>query len=681
MTRALLAALFIASPAAAAETHDAAGDIVVTGRGLAAPIGDAAYDVVTLDRSLIESSASNRIEDVLRDVAGLQQYRRSDSRSAHPTSQGVTLRGLGGNASSRALLLLDGVPQTDPFGGSVNFPAYPPDRLAAIRVTRGGGSGAQGPGALAGTIELESAGVDMLPRLSADLAYGSRDSIDASAGASARLGEGFASISASYQRGDGFIPIVKDQRGTIDRPAPYEQASVAARAVVPVGEQTELQAALLAFTDARERGTAYTANSAQGADASLRLVGRGRWGWSALAYLQARAFSSQFASVGAGRASVTQSLDQHNVPATGLGARVELRPPIAENIELRLGGDWRRTRGRTEELYTFVAGLPTRGRDAGGQTETLGAFAELSARLGALTLTGGGRVDHWQISGGHLDEWTLATGAPLTASLYPDRQGWKRTGRAGLAYDVVPAVTLRAAAYVGWRLPTLNELYRPFRAGADATAANPALRPETMKGAELGIDWRPAEGVKLAATLFAARLDDAIANVTIARGPGTFPGVGFVSAAGVYRQRQNLDRIDSRGVEFDASARLGDFSLAASYAYADAQVHASGTAAPLDSLRPAQTPRHQASTTLGWRWLSTTLRYVSAQYEDDQNSRDLSSAFTVDARIAVPVTRRLTLDLRGENLSNARIEATIGADGTIERALPRTLWVGLSYRL
>src|SRR3954469_16978327 len=142
----------IAAPAPEAYT-----DIVVTGRGLAQVAGDAAYDVVTIDRARLTSTASGRLEDVLRDVAGFQQYRRSDARSAHPTSQGATLRGLGGNASSRALIVLDGVPQTDPFGGWIAWPAFDPRRLGRIRVVRGGGTGADGPGALAGTIALESA--------------------------------------------------------------------------------------------------------------------------------------------------------------------------------------------------------------------------------------------------------------------------------------------------------------------------------------------------------------------------------------------------------------------------------------------------------------------------------------------------------------------------------------------
>ncbi|MCC7168690.1 MAG: Plug domain-containing protein, partial [Rhodospirillales bacterium] len=125
----------------------------MTGDLMTAARGDAAYDSVTLDRARLAATASGRIEDALRDVAGLQQFRRTDARSANATSQGATLRGLGGNASSRALLVLDGVPQSDPFGGWVTWPAFESSALTSIRITRGGGAGAYGPGALSGTIE------------------------------------------------------------------------------------------------------------------------------------------------------------------------------------------------------------------------------------------------------------------------------------------------------------------------------------------------------------------------------------------------------------------------------------------------------------------------------------------------------------------------------------------------
>jgi len=680
--RSVLPLLIVAAPAGAQTVEVKPGDIVVTGRGLADAPGDRAFDVVEIDRARIEANGADRLESVLADVAGLQQFRRSDSRSANPTSQGITLRGLGGNASSRALLILDGVPQTDPFGGWVAFPAYATDRLGRIRVTRGGGSGVQGPGALAGTVELESA--VPVAALSGRVAGGSRDAVDAQGTAALVRPGGFLTLSGGYASGDGFVPIVAGSRGPVDRRAPYEQGSVAARGVVRIGA-VEVQTGLLAFTDRRERGTRFTGNTSEGADASVRLVGRGRWGWSALTYLQTRGFRSSFAGIDAARSVATRTLDQYNTPATGLGARVEVVPPLAEGLALRLGGDWRDVSGRTQELFTFVAGAPTRRRVAGGTNVTAGLFADGSLEVGALTLTAGGRVDRWRIGDGMLVERPIAGGAALNDLRFADRTGTQATGRAGVAWRAMEGVTLRAAGYRGWRLPTLNELYRPFRAGADATAANPALRPETLWGAEAGVTIAPSDRVSLAATAFDNRLHDAIANVSAGAGPGTFPLVGFVAAGGVYRVRQNVDRVRSRGVELDAGWRLGAVALRGSWSHVDPRVRADGAAAALDGLLPAQTPRDQVSGSIDWTpragaLASLTLRQLSGQWEDDANTRRLALATTLDAYFAVPVTGALAVELRGENLFDETVEAGIGAGGVVERATPRALWLGLRYR-
>lgn len=657
-------------------------EIVVTGQALPAPLSDEAYSIITIAEERLTSTASGRIEDALRDVAGLQQFRRTDARSANATSQGATLRGLGGNASSRALLVLDGVPQSDPFGGWVTWPAFSAIRLQQIRVTRGGGSGAYGSGALSGTIEMESGAGHR--GLTGSLAYGSRDSVEAEALLGGALGSGQGFMTASYARGDGFIPIVKGQRGSADIAAPYEQASLAARGIIPAGRDTEIQASVLAFTDRRTRGTILSSNGGDGADASIRLVrdgGANSWRYEALAYLQLRKFESRFVSINSARDTVTQTVDQFNVPSTGVGARLELRPPLGNGLELRLGADWRRTTGTTNELFTYVAGSPTRGREAGGQAETLGGFAELSGSAGIFDLTASARLDQWWLRDGRLTERTLATGALIRNEIAPDRSSSEWTGRAGLSARLPGNVKLRGAAYLGWRLPTLNELYRPFRVGADATAANAALKPERMKGVEAGLlvspQLSPDASVQLGLTLFANRLTDAIGNVTLGSGPGIFPGVGFVAAGGAYRQRLNLEAITARGVEFDLGIRSGPWHLAASYAYTRARVRAGGAAASLNGLRPAQVPAHLLSGTLGWKGLSATLRHGSGQFEDDSNSRRLRAATTLDAVAAWPITDRLDLVVRGENITDARVEAAISGAGIVERATPRTVWVGI----
>lgn len=670
-SRQLSALLLLAGPAAAQ-------DIVVTGRPLPTTPGDAAFATVTLRPERIANTASNRLEDALRDVAGVQQFRRSDARSANPTSQGVTLRGLGGNASSRALVLLDGVPQGDPFGGFIAWPLYSTGRVGAMRVTRGGGSGVAGPGALAGTIELDSVDATAAPGLALVLAGGERGALDASGVVAGRLGGGFALAAVGLARGDGFVPVIAARRGAVDVATPFTQASVALRGVVPVATARELQANFALFDDRRTRGTAFSANRTTGADVSLRLVDTGALPFAVLGYVQLRRFASQFAAVDSARTVVTPTLDQFDTPATGIGGHVELRPALGSGVTLRLGVDARHVAGRTEERFAYVAGAATRLRRAGGSADTLGGFADASIVRGPLRLTGGVRIDRWRIGNGMLTETGIGSGTTFTDARFAARSGWEPTGRLGVAVGLAPGLSVRGAAYLGWRLPTLNELYRPFRVGSDATAANAALVPETSRGVEVGMVYAPAPRMTVSATLFTNRIDDAIANVALGRGPAIFPGVGFV--AGVYRQRLNVAAIVSRGIEVDVQARAGPWSLAASLAYAAAHLRAVGPAAALAGLRPAGVAPLQTSATLGWRTLLATLRYTSAQFDDDQNLRRLAPAVTLDTVAEVPLAPGIWVSLRAENLFDKTVEAAVGSTGVIERAAPRTLWLGIRLR-
>ena len=654
--------------------------IIVTGAALPEAKADRAFTVERIGRRRIEQAPSQQLDQLLKEVPGLQLFRRSDAHSGHPTSQGVTLRALGGNASSRALLVLDGVPQSDPFGGWVNWPAYDPSGLAEIRVVRGGGSVTDGPGALAGTIAMTSRAGE---GVSGEFAVGGRESLAASGRLGIDAGGGLLNLSGRGERGDGFIPVTAGTRGPADEQAPYRAWNGRGRFVAPVGGAVELQASLAAFHDWRTRGVDFTQNRTNGADASLRLVGRGAWQWSALGYWQWRNLMSSFASVSDGRLDASQVALQDSVPSHGLGGSFELRPPMPGGIELRLGADARRTDGESRELFSFVAGDPTRRRKAGGETWTAGAFAEATAELDRLTLTGGARLDRWQIADGHLFEKVLATDQVLRDEAYGSRNGWLPTARAGAVVAIGGGFSLRSAAYLGWRMPTLNELFRPFRAGQDATAANPGLDPEKLAGAEAGVDYRRGS-LRLSLTGFVNRLSHAIANVTLGEGPGVYPGVGFVSAGGSYRQRQNVDAVKVRGIEASGEWALGAWALRAGVSLTHARMQANGDAAALDGHRPAQTPKVAATLAASWqrgaKGAQLVLRHVGAQYEDDLNDRRLKSATTLDAFGSWPLTRRLQLVARAENLFDATVVAGIGGDGSVERATPRTLWVGVRLR-
>jgi vitamin B12 transporter len=522
-----------------------------------------------------------------------------------------------------------------------------------------------------------------LAPFSAQAFGGSRGSSELAGGVAQRIGDGFVSLNGGWDRGDGYVLIPPGQRGAVDVPAYYDAWSAALRGVAAVDARTEIQGSALIFDDRRLRGLLGTASRSHGADASIKLVGRGAWGFEALAYVQARGFRSGFVAVTTDRASVTPTLDQFNTPSTGLGAKVEIRPPVGAEVNLRFGADVRHASGTTNEFFRYISGQPTRIRRAGGSTLTAGLFIEASQHFGPLTLTGGARIDHWAIRGGNLTESVIGTGAPTLDLRFADRNGARPTARFGAAYALSDALSLRAAAYSGFRVPTLNELYRPFRVGADATAANSALKLERLKGIEGGLNWQSGPAT-LSLTSYWNRLDDAIANVTLGTGPGTFPQVGFVAAGGVFRQRLNVEAIEVRGIEANTAFNINDFRLSASYAFAHARVRASGLAAPLNDKRPAQTPSHQGSATLAYAPKTGpngafTLRYAGPQFEDDLSQRRLPAALTVDAVTGVPIGRNLRLVARAENLFDEKVVSGVSASGIEDLGTPRTFWIGLVF--
>ncbi|MEW9854955.1 TonB-dependent receptor [Novosphingobium sp. M1R2S20] len=643
-----------------------ASPIVVTGRGLPETPATPAYDTVEIERNLIASSASGRIEDVLSSVAGFTQFRRSDSRSSNPSAQGVTLRALGGNASSRALVLLDGVPVANPFFGYIPFSALSPERLATVRVTRGGGAGAFGSGAVSGTIELETGGPDTLGPVRGNLLVDQRGETQSSLTLAPRLGQGFAVASVAWDRGKGFWTTPADQRVPASARARYDSLSGALRAVAPLDSLTELQASVLLYDDDRQLRFAGAESSSSGQQASLRLVGRGDWAFDVLGYVQAQDFSNVVIS----SSSFRKVLDQVKTPSSGYGGKIELRPPVGSRHVLRLGADLRIAEGQLyEEPFSAATGARTAIRRAGGRNSDIGFYLEDDWTIGDLVLTAGARADRWRVADGFYRE-ADAAGVVTIDDSFAERSGWEGNFRGGALWRASEAVALRAAAYTGFRQPTLNELYRPFVVFPVTTLANAELKNERLEGYEIGMELTPREGLSFSVTAFDNRLKDAIANVTLSP---------------TLRQRQNVDAIHARGLEFGTSAQLGSIAFDGSLAWTDSEVEASGVSANLDGRRPAQVPKLMASGTLAWTpragWrVAGTLRHVGAQFEDDQETDVLPAATTLDGFVQVPIATGLSFILRGENLLDERI-VTRNQSGSIDLGTPRTVWAGLRVGL
>ena len=659
-------------------------EVVVTAARLPPAATEAAFSVVRLDGEALESAG--RLDEALKSVPAVSLFRRTDSRSANPTTQGLSLRAVAPSGAGRALVTLDGVPLNDPFGGWVIWAQTPPEAVDSLDVVRGAGSGPYGAGVLTGAVLLRERDEGAVLDVSAAERSGAR----AAASGAVSLGVVRLVGSAQVETTDGYVPVRGDAAGAADTPLDLDSRAASLRADLPLGTAA---LSLRAAGWEEERGSGLEGARARSTGHSLSATAAKAppptgWGWRLQAWRIESDLANSSVAVSLNRATTTPANDQFETPAVGWGVNAALRgrAGMADGrLEWELGADARTSEGETHERFRYMAGAFTRGREAGGRTAVAGAYLDASWSRDAWLIAGGVRADRWSNADGRRFEYDLASGAVTLDEADPDRDGEVVSGRLAARRDLGGGYALRAAAYSAFRPATLNELHRPFRVGNDLTEANAALTPERLEGIEVGLGFQ-GERFDWTLTAFGNRLDDAIVNVTIGEGPATFPRAGFVPAGGVLRQRRNAGTIEATGLEAAVEAR-GSPTLEARLALAltDARMDGGDQAPQLTGLRPAQAPERTLTAGLRWRpvgrlTLAADVRHESARFEDDLNSRVLEAATTLDLGADWSVTDATTLWVRLDNATDVEAEVSETATGVAGFGPPRTLSIGLRLR-
>jgi len=175
----------------------------------------------------------------------------------------------------------------------------------------------------------------------------------------------------------------------------------------------------------------------------------------------------------------------------------------------------------------------------------------------------GARVDDWN----NFDASNLCTPVSGTCTvpsqLFPSRSDLAFSPRLSVLRSLTHNVSLTGSVYRAFRAPTLNELYRSFRLGNVLTLNNPELSAERLTGAEAGLNISSFHRkLDLRGTFFWSDIVDPVENVTI--DPAASP---------VLRQKQNVGRIRSRGVELDAVFHVNQqIQVTAGYGFTDATI-------------------------------------------------------------------------------------------------------------
>jgi outer membrane receptor protein involved in Fe transport len=645
----------------------------VTGLRLPRPQKDVPAAVTVIDRDQVKRSPHVLADELVREVPAVGTFRRSSSAIADPTSQGLNLRGVGPSGVSRALVLRDGIPANDPFGGWVYWRAMSPLGIDRIEIVPSGASALFGNFALGGALQVISRPIDG-GSLDAVVAGGSLGTRRIAARATERLGDFAAAVDAESLHSDGYTPIVASQRGAVDGPAASTHGTAGARIEHHLGDSMA-HAQVRVFTESLAAGTQHTT-------ADVRTVTYGV-GWELAREAGAlgvelfggqQRFEQERARVSPDRTTASTASNQRT-PSNNQGAVVMWTGRPTGRHALVIGVDAQRVAGTaTDALVPLMIQPDTLvARAAGGEQRFAGAFAQDAVQVTPrLELAAAVRLDAWQNLAARRT-LTLGDGSVTTTPLAGASE-LQLDPRLGGLLRVTRNVAVRASAYRAFRAPTLNELYRPFQVGTVLTAANEGLRPETLWGGELGAQAQiVASGISAQATAFWNRLRDPIANVTLAE-----------PLDGATRQRQNLGTSRVFGADLDLAWRPGaSWTVRVGHLFSDARVTAAPAQPGLVGKRLAQDPRHRTTAQVTYdrerfATISAQARYLGRQFEDDLNTLPIGAVVLVDARAERGLGHGFSVFVSGQNLFDRRY--LVGRAGIDTEGAPRTFELGVAYR-
>ena len=606
---------------------------------------------VLLTREDVLSTPALRVDDVLRQVPGFSLFRRSDSRTANASNQGVSLRGLGGTAASRALVLEDGLPVVDAFGGWVYWDRVPRESISSVEVFRGGASNLYGSDALGGVVQFLTRQPHR-PAFMLETSYGNETTPDLSLWTGTRVGKWDFSIGSELFRTDGFILVPGSQRGAVDAPANSKDASIELNIGRQFGENGRVFARGNFYTEFRHNGTLIQTNDTTTGEGALGYDQQfGNDSLMLRAYGRVQGYDQRFSSVAPDRNSESLTNLQH-VPEQVVGGAGQWTHLLGKHQTLIAGADAMEVMGFSDEQL-FTAGTHTRNNSSGGRQRIVGVFGEDLIRWNKWTVILAARVDDWNNFNASSICTPLAGTCTTPSAFYPSRSDLAFSPRLSVLRSLTNNVSVTASMYRAFRAPTLNELYRSFRLGNVVTQNNPFLNAERLTGAEAGLNIVGFDRkLNLRGTFFWSDIVDPVQNVTI--DPTSSP---------VLRQKQNLGRVRSRGLELDGSYRLArDVQISAGYEFTDATV-VNYTVPPgavsLVGKQVAQVPRNVFTWEARY-WnpsrllLSVQGRFISNQFDDDQNNFPLGRAYTMDLQIGRNVTRNLEVFAAAENILNQR---------------------------
>jgi outer membrane receptor protein involved in Fe transport len=621
------------------------GDVVTVTASRGATGVDTAASATVLSSGELLTSAAGALDDALRNTPGFSLFRRSSSRVANPTTQGVTLRGVSGSGASRTVVVADGWPLNDPFGSWVYWNRIPLAAIDRVEVVRGAAGDLYGADALGGVIQVLTFGADR-PRVRAVVEGGSHDTWRLSGFGGRQLQKWSMSAGGEWQQTDGVIVVARDERGLVDVPADGDYRSAFGSLGYGSGAWRATFRALVSHED-RNNGTPEQVNDTEWRQLGGDVSGSAAGGfWTARFTLGSQDYFQTFSAVAPDR--TTERLTNDQLVPTAYGSVDGQWMRTLKAVDTLVGAEFRHTRSDVNETRYPVVGpaVTTSLLDVDEGLASIYGRIRVALR-DDLSVVVGARGDHWA------SERSTGFFSPRLSLTWRPRSG----------------TALQFSAARSYRTPTLNELYRGFRAGNVVTNANPRLEPERLTSLEGGL-LVAGSHASARVTAFHNVLDDAIANITIASTPAL-----------TTRERQNADQVTATGVEIEGDVRPHRrVTLSLFAAFASAHFSETPKQPSIQDNRVPQVPTYQVGAGLiveAPRIATVTFqaRFVGDQYEDDLNELTLRKYVVADASATRTLGGGVQVFAGVENLFDE--EYDVGRTPVRTVGWPRTVRAGI----
>ncbi|MGE4418235.1 MAG: TonB-dependent receptor plug domain-containing protein [Sulfurimonas sp.] len=609
------------------------GDVSVTATKTERKVADVPASIEVITEKDIKNSTSLNANELLKNVAGVS-IRNPLGVMSTSSNNKVYMRGFGGN-DARTLVLLDGVPLNDAFGGAVEWTQIPLDAIKRIEVVKGSGSSLYGSNAMGGVINIITK-KPQKQQTNINLSYGSMNTKIGSISTSGKNGKFGYYLLGQLTDSDGYIADVKPKDNSIKRGV--EKANANLKLTYDIDDSSGIGVSYN-YMDRKTTGVLdipggynpYT-NSMGTAQINYNKFFKNSSDMKITIYntMTKTTYDSLSGSVikykDDGETSDYGTTLQYTLPIGNhiITTGIEGKTSFAEKVDTYLSNsDIIATEGK-QDYYAFF------GQDEWFINEKF--ILNIGARLDYYKNHGGKMYD--EVNNVYTDHATKSFNA--------------FSPKIGLVYHVTKDTSLRTSIGKAFRAPTVSDLYRDWiDTSGRVYAANPDLKPEEVISYEIGLDQKLGSNGAINITAYQSDAKDFIYRIKPLDPSSTN-----------FEEKTNVGEVLIRGIETEFNYKFNtQWRVLANYTYNKSTIEKFEANTDLEGKYLNYIPKQKASATLTYEnsdigTINAGVRYAGKRYSDDLNteSKAYESYTLFDLKLSRKITKNSQFEVSVDDL-------------------------------